>query len=212
MKKGSKPALQRRSRQTRDSIVDALERLLREKDFAEISVGDLAEEAGVSPGAIYRRFEGGLVPVLLELSRVTVERRAASPAAQLDVEKIPNLREALRQVARIAWEQMRAHPHVYRAAFLHARLRPELVGEQRTDLEGQVFGGIRAILDAYRNEVGHTDLDRAAAMVAYVLNTMLVEHALFDDATPRWKALPRRASFADEMAAVAYAYLASPKT
>ena len=42
---------------TRDCIEDALLRLLREKDFKDISVTDIATKAGVSRGAYYRNYE-----------------------------------------------------------------------------------------------------------------------------------------------------------
>lgn len=42
---------------TRTCIEDALLRLLREKDFKDISVTDIATKAGVSRGAYYRNYE-----------------------------------------------------------------------------------------------------------------------------------------------------------
>jgi AcrR family transcriptional regulator len=94
MKQASRPAEQQRSRETRDELINALERLLRRRDFQDLSVQDLAAEAGVSPGAIYRRFEGGLIAVLFALWRATLERRAASAEARLDVGKARSLRPA----------------------------------------------------------------------------------------------------------------------
>jgi AcrR family transcriptional regulator len=105
MKQGSKPAVQRRSRQTRDRIVDAMDRLLLDHDFRDINVTELAAEAQVSPGAIYRRFEGGLLPVLFELYRVTLQRRAEAPEADLDLAAAGGLRPALRQFARTVWAE-----------------------------------------------------------------------------------------------------------
>jgi AcrR family transcriptional regulator len=209
--KGSRPAVQRRSQDTRDRITDALERLLRAKDFQDIAVGELAEEAGVSPGAIYRRFEGGLASVLFELNRVTIERRAESKAAQFDPETLPSLRDALRQVARIAWDQLHSAAHVYRAAHLHARLRPDLLTVARPrDLEQRSLAAVRAILEHYRSEVRRADLDSAAAATAYFLNTLLVERALFDDMIPNWPALAAGENLAQQMADFAYGYLVTP--
>ena len=50
------PAQQERSRRTELSIATALSSLLQEKSFADISVGDIAERAGVSVGGFYARF------------------------------------------------------------------------------------------------------------------------------------------------------------
>ena len=65
----SRPAIQARSRQTRARLMAALERLLRKKDFDAIGVAELAEEAGVAVGTVYRRFENkeALIPLLFGL-------------------------------------------------------------------------------------------------------------------------------------------------
>ena len=57
MSQGAKPASQARSRATRDRLVAALDGLLREKDFESITIADLAREAGLAVGTVYRRFE-----------------------------------------------------------------------------------------------------------------------------------------------------------
>jgi AcrR family transcriptional regulator len=49
-------AQQERSRRTELAIASALSTLLREKQFADISVADIAERAGVSVGGFYARF------------------------------------------------------------------------------------------------------------------------------------------------------------
>lgn len=54
---GSLPAVQLRSEQTRDKLIAAGYDLCVERPLPEISVADIAERAGVSVGAFYRRFE-----------------------------------------------------------------------------------------------------------------------------------------------------------
>src|SRR5690606_37980163 len=59
----AKPANQGRSREKRDRILAAMDRLLRQKTFAEIGVADLAAEAGVSAATTRKpapRFPGRL--------------------------------------------------------------------------------------------------------------------------------------------------------
>ena len=86
---GVKPAEQLRARETRDKLVAALERLLKEKAFTEISVAEIANEAGVAVGTVYRRFENkdALIPVVFDLYRARVEAQAASPEAESDLSK-----------------------------------------------------------------------------------------------------------------------------
>ena len=68
MTRGAKPVAQKRSAETRDRILQALERLLREQDFDQLSVSEIASEAGVSVGTVYRRFENkeAFLPQLVE--------------------------------------------------------------------------------------------------------------------------------------------------
>ncbi|MGD1933787.1 MAG: TetR/AcrR family transcriptional regulator [Candidatus Phaeomarinobacter sp.] len=52
---GQKPK-QARAIKTEQALLDALERILARKSFTELTVSELAREAGVTTGAIYRRF------------------------------------------------------------------------------------------------------------------------------------------------------------
>ncbi len=207
MSKGSKPAVQKRSRKTRDQIIEALDRLLRIKEFDQISVTELAEEAGVSPGSIYRRFEGGLIPVLFELCRDRIERRADEPQAQIDASAAVGLRVVLRLAAAAVWGQLSSCPHVYRAAHLQARLRPDLIGDAWKALEDSSLQSFRDIIAAFPDEVRRRDLDRAAAMVAYHFNTVFIERGLFADRSPNWRGLPDSDGFARDVADFAYGFL-----
>ena len=49
--------VQDRSKKTQQALLDALERLLAEKTINELTVAQIAAEAGVTTGAIYRRFK-----------------------------------------------------------------------------------------------------------------------------------------------------------
>ena len=82
MAPGAKPAVQRRSQETRDKIVDALDSLLKEKDFEAISVTEIAQRASVSPASIYQRFSNrdAAVAILLELYMRRVAEWAKSEA------------------------------------------------------------------------------------------------------------------------------------
>ena len=84
--KGAKPALQTRSQQTRDKLVAALERLLRNKPFEQISVAEIAQEAGVSVGAVYTRFENkdAFIPVLFDLYKARLQDHASDQKAEAE--------------------------------------------------------------------------------------------------------------------------------
>lgn len=209
MNQGSKPAFQKRSQKTRDRIVAALDRLLLKREFSEIGVNDLADEAKISPGAIYRRFEGGVLAVLFELWQVELQRVARAPEAQLELSRYADLRSALHHVAEMGWSQLHRRAHVYRAVYIHARLRPELVPSRSDALEREALGGFRALLSAYDAEVRRSDKERAAAVIAYFFNTVMLERALFPERLPEWAKFPDSRAFASEVAELAYGYLTS---
>lgn len=53
----AKPAFQERSRQQRDRLLKAGERVFAEKGFEQAHVADIAQRAGCSVGSFYRRFQ-----------------------------------------------------------------------------------------------------------------------------------------------------------
>jgi len=94
---GVKPTSQARSRATRDKIVAAFEQLLRTKSFENISVAELAQHAGVSVGAVYRRFENkdSLIPVIFELYQDRLMEWVASEG-RIEAADDATLRDVLR--------------------------------------------------------------------------------------------------------------------
>ncbi|MEZ4622996.1 MAG: TetR/AcrR family transcriptional regulator [Caldilineaceae bacterium] len=65
----AKPASQKRSEEKRDRILRALETHLREKQFEEVSIAEIATLAGVPSATIYQRFSNrnATVSILMEL-------------------------------------------------------------------------------------------------------------------------------------------------
>ena len=208
--KGAKPALQARSKQTRDKIVAALDRLLKQRPFEQVSVAEIAAEAGVSVGAVYQRFENkdALIPVLFELYRQRLdeeaERRASEPAPE-------GLRATLKAAMAQAWAMMERHGHLMRAAHLHARLRPDLVGPEWEPLIEASRRSIEAVIEAYRREITHPDPDLAAETLTYFLNTALIEAGLYPDVGPPLGAALQGGVLADELADYAWGYLTASR-
>ena len=205
----ARPAAQARSIKTRQKLMDALEDLLREKDFDSISVPDLARRAGVAVGTVYRRFENkdALVPLLFELwkSRSEQQYQAASidPATLAAAE----LRPLLRTQMRAAYDFIRDQAHILRAVHLKGRLAPALIGEDWKALWKEALSGNRAFLERVRDQIARPDLDRAAEMMIYIANTALVEKALFGEDGPGYVVSAEGDAFADEIADIVYGYL-----
>ena len=81
---GPRPPLQKRSEATLARILDAARTLLATRDIDEVTVDDIAREAGVSVGALYTRFKGKdelLTHLLDATQRAQVEHLAEALAA-----------------------------------------------------------------------------------------------------------------------------------
>ena len=208
--KGAKPARQTRSQHTRDKIVAALDRLLKDRPFEQVSVSELAAEAGVSVGAVYQRFENkdALIPVVFQLYR----QRLDEEAQQRRDEPAPvGLRATLKAAMAHAWAMMERHGHLMRAAHLHARLRPDLVGPEWEPLIEASRRSIQAVITAHAAEVTHPDPDMAVQTLTYFLNTALIEAGLYPDISPPVAEALKDGVLAEELADYAWGYLTAPR-
>ena len=79
-----KPPKQDRAIRTREKLMSALERLLRTQEFENISVQDIAREAGVAVGSVYSHFKDktAFLEALLAFWREQVEAQLAIAEAQ----------------------------------------------------------------------------------------------------------------------------------
>lgn len=212
-RQGVKPAAQSRARETRDKLVAALERLLKDRAFTDISVAEIAREAGVAVGTVYRRFENkdAFIPVVFDLYRARVEAQAASPEGRFVPDIEAGLRTALRALTAQAWRFLGEDGHLVRAAHLHARLRPDLVGDEWEELIEASVASYGLLIDAFSGEVKRDDRDAAARFVFYMLNTLLVEYGLYPQDGPGvGLGQMRGTDFTDAVADAIYGYLSTP--
>ena len=203
-----KPA-QKRSRITRDKLIAAFEDLLREKYFDQITVAEIAERARVAVGTVYRRFKNkeAFIPVMLEQQRLRQAAMLSDPEAGLRLSEDASLHEALRGIAHYTWKQIGEEAHVLRTLYLFARLKPEIVSDGWNSLEEQGLNQIKMLLDHYSEEIKRTDLDKAAIMIFYFFNYILIERGLFGDLSSEFLADFDAEDFAEEVADFAYGYL-----
>ena len=208
---GAKNAHQKRSRQTRDKLLNALEKLLKEKDFGDISVAEIAANAGVSTASIYRRFDkkNGFISVLFDLYLERLQEWSQSPEARLDLEGCA-LREALQQIVFAGWRQITHQAHIMRAIHLHGRNHLRMIGDKVEAYEESTFQTIRMLVDLYQGEIKRGDPDTTARMLAYYLNNIMMEKALFADYGATFGLELENRKFTDELADFAYGYLRTP--
>lgn len=183
------PLRERQAQQTRDDILDALTALLEERPAEEITTGELARAAGVSPRTVYRHFPDrtalvdGLTARLYEVS-----------ALQEDVpERLEDLKPVVLQLMRSldayhvearAEALYNADPRRYGTeAVEHTRQFRELITEAFPDLdEGQqlsLTATLRVLVSAQtwlrlREEFGLHG-DTSGPLVAWAIDALLHE-------------------------------------
>lgn len=203
----AKPAIQLRSRDKRDRILNALDNLLKQQPFTTITVADLAREAKISPATLYQRFSNedamGSVLLALYLARSQEWAQRERPAAK---PRSTKLRSQLRGIAADAWDQVAALGHVMRPAYLYSRQHPERTGAEWRRLEQVARDGFRAFLRGHAAALHMHDTDRAADTLCDLFNFMLLGRLLHGE-EPRWQTAGARDDFADMLAQLAGRYL-----
>lgn len=209
MNSGERPALQGRSREKRDLIVDALDAALKEKPFDQVSISEIAKRAGVAVGTVYQRFKNkeAFVPVILSIYRAHIETWMAKDG-RIELQPTDDLRSALRKVFRRSWTLCKRESHLLRAVHIHVRLKPDLAdNDEWRAYEEASAAGVRAIIDHFATEVKRGPVDRSAAFATYFFNTIMIEKGLYPEESPAIFFKPNNHVFADEAAEMLYAYL-----
>jgi AcrR family transcriptional regulator len=208
----AKPVSQQRSQKTRDGILNAMDALLRHKSFEQISVGELAAKAQVAPATIYQRFSNvdATASVLLELYYQRIEDWAKETGKRGDSSKADSsLFDALLVLARNACEQISALGHIMRPAYIYSRQRPDRVGSEWFRLEKAALSGFGSFLRARSEELQIDDPKKAAALLCYFYNFMMLGPLLHGE-EPHWKTPQSRKLFIHCIATMAYRYLTYP--
>jgi len=203
----AKPAIQKRSQETRDKLITALENLLAHHRFASITVQMLAAAAGVSVGTVYRRFDKkeALAVLVLELYQQRAREWSTLPDNRLEITADMSLRTALAQAVRLIWRQLEAMPVLSRALLDIARDRPDLVGTEMAHMQAQGVAGIEALLQHYKADIAR-DIEDARTMLFYFLQTILNDHALYRGDLGHFTP-PADIDFCAHIADFAYGYL-----
>lgn len=180
-------------------VLDAAEQVLATGGLAEFTVATVADRAGVSVGAIYRRFAGK--EQLLHAVKDELLGRLETGVA-----------EALRGAESGVDGVLGAFAHALAGTFAgHDRVFPELLGGQRADAVERGLRTLATVQDAladalepYRDEIRRAEPDRAIRVAARTITGSCVHRAATCRSWPDGLTWP---GWADEVAAMAGAYL-----
>lgn len=200
-----RPALQDRSLRTQERILVAMEALLARPDGAEITMERLAEEAHVSVGAIYKRFQGkdSLLPLVLE---------------RVHDQQFDRLRELL---ARPGWPDVGLADRIHallegfadsqqaRARLIRALVVGHWQSDDRAPMEArsaELIGAMHAWLAECAGEIRHPE-PRLAISLGLFTTLQTIQTAILFDRVPPSLGLD---GFVREMARMLSGYLGLP--
>ena len=176
------PPLQARSQQTLESILDAAEALLREKNFGDISVSEIILRAGASTGSFYARFESkdALLPALYKRYNRNLPDRLRPLEQQLREGPL-TLPLFCRIIVDVFADSFEERPNLMRAMVLHARRTGTEVAvylPERSKLHDQLV----ALFVPFHSQIPHPDKRAAVRAGLFFAVTSLREYLLFPDA------------------------------
>jgi AcrR family transcriptional regulator len=203
--------LQLRSRETLERVASATERLLEERTFEEITIGDILREARCSSGSFYARFAGkdALLPFLYERYDAQLRPRLEARLAG-EPWRGMTFREACATLVRGMLEMYLERRNLMRAMALYARTNPEAFSDSFYQQRREVQDLPLAILQPFIDQVPHPSPEAALRMGFFVVACAAREKLLFGDAPHAAMTPVTLQGLERQLAHVLHSYLATP--
>lgn len=153
---------QQRSQQSLERLLDAVEELLRQKDFEQISVTEIVKRAKSSVGVFYSRF-ADKNEILFAVERREVEKYIGVAEQILDPEKwrdVP-LTEIVRNTVGVVVDHFRRRRHIARAVASSGAAQQHKI-QTWSPFRDALSQGVTAIIADRSREIGHPDATLAA--------------------------------------------------
>ncbi len=171
---GVRPAVQARSRQTRDRLLRAGLALIEERGLDDIAVADIARRAGCSVGVFYERFRNkdGFFAAMLDVV-VTETRRDFEALAAAAPPEAPDIRDALRPYMAFTVAFFRTRPGLLRAALRRSMDEPEVWTPLR-QLALDIRARFIALLGRRPDLAARGDLEHSIAVILQIVFGALI--------------------------------------
>jgi len=201
---------QTRSRDTQERVLQALEELLSERFFEQITIRDLAARTGVASGTIYRRFKDkeALLPVLYERFDHLKSEWAKEFWDDFDLDTERGVTPRISHLIGKHLVFYKAHAPILRTVYLYMRLHGELsledIDEKRQSLYQHMLEPVLAALAS--EELVEPSADQVRLILLLLLSSVS-ERVLFGDLKPARTLQIDDETFVTELTAVLHAYL-----
>ncbi len=172
---------QSRGHETRTRLVDACLRLVEDRPFEQISIAEIAAEAGMSVGNFYRRFRSKEA-ILPDLFAVYEARYAAFSEKMQAVPEFgdPDLEVRVGALVRHTMSLLRENRGLIQSLHLFSRLHPELVPPSAVERRGQLLERLGELFEG----AGPGDPILQGKVAAMCLISTLREQVVYPDQAP----------------------------
>ena len=207
---------QKRSVVTRQKILDGLEALLATAEFEDISIAQLAREAGVAVGSVYSHFKDkdALLPALFDRQLERIQRRlteftgsgTAVGSAQNEEAGL-DLRSTINVAIRGALNEIDQTLGVRRALLTYRRQNPNAEVSLLKTLHHQALEALTKDLELHRGEIAHEDIREPARVVNYFVSIVFLDRIVFANAGEREHIRPSDEALIQIYTDMVYRYL-----
>jgi AcrR family transcriptional regulator len=178
------PALQQRSRETTEHLLESAQELLKEGGADAATLRAIAERAGVSLGIVYRRFPDKDAILRAVYTRF-FERFGATNTRSLSSDRFrrASLAEVAHTVVTGIAEGYRRHARLVHALLLYARSHPSSEFRERAAAHNaRTFAALQGIFDRQRSEITHPRPEVAVPFAISSAASLLQARIVFNDA------------------------------
>jgi AcrR family transcriptional regulator len=190
-KKKSLAPQQSRSRESLKRLVKAAQDVLQEKGLEGATIPRIAARAGLSPGAVYRRFpdKDALLRKVVIATFQRIDERTAIFLTP-DLAKQCTLKFFIEQIVRDSLLSYRRYPRLLSSITQFFRTHPSAAFRREVDeIETRTFRRVVQFLLQYRKDVHHPDPEAAISFSLAVLGFSLRELILMEVITDVWAPL-----------------------
>jgi AcrR family transcriptional regulator len=188
MQSTSLPAKQERSRKSLERLLDAAEEVLKAHGLEGATVPRIAARAGLSPGAIYRRFpdkDALLREVVLRYHTRIIEKSREN-LGRAELWKGTSLRQKAYIAILSTVTAHKAHAGLLRPLYQFCQRHPDIAFRRKAfQLEMGNFQGVVKLFLEHRDEIHHPDPELAITFGLLLVGFTMREF-LMDTGKQRW--------------------------
>lgn len=204
-----KKPVQVRSLKTQEKILDAFEALLKDYFLDDITVRQIAKKAGITPGALYRRFENkeALLPVLYARYEIRLNKWAREMWTKEALSRHQTVKERILHVVEQHLNFYRENAPMIKTLYLTARTSGRDIQNIREQERKEIYQQILAPIWEGTHTKPLENQGEKARFFILVLLTTIGERILFGDQRPAKLLEMRDEYFCGELTSCLYKYL-----